>query len=384
MNHQSMTELHERAVVHGDATNLTELEARLHVQHSALPPWRYHAADRALARLRESGFDLDCVSDVEELCQAHDHIVTTLSPMPSDEGSSLKLLLGFPQLAPDLAERIRAGTASLSDALKALSYRPDFRDPARIAGAIGSFAEIVEKRDGRSLAQIPARLKQIDARLAGMTHADFDVVKGTFDSMTSRIRTAVRLVDMSAGRRLPKTQLLPKWQDLITKIEAEAKKRQEKGRDGLMGDRAKLGRLADRYRPMLMGEDAETENWFWGPRRGGSGRNRGLMTSRINEIIAKRSQELLGKRVTGYSRRHSVATMFTEEALEKIDQVAALLQQRDSRSRSYYNRRARKVLATANPLRFWQKSGNRFSRNCGSERYPSPQSLRPYGSPLID
>jgi hypothetical protein len=108
----------------------------------------------------------------------------------------------------------------------------------------------------------------------------------------------------------------------------------------------RMRRMMERYRPMLMGENAERQDWFFGPRRGGSGENRGLTTSRINEIIAKRSSELCTKRVTGHSRRHSVATMFTEEAPEHIGHVTTLLQQRNERSRSFYNRRATKVLAS--------------------------------------
>ena len=227
------------------ATSLTELEARLHVQRqrSALPAWRYHAAGRALARLREHGFDLDTVFDVEDLCQTHHHIVSKLSPMPRDECSSLEILLGLPALPHDLAARIRGGIATLSDALLAMESRPDFKDPARIAGAVRDFASVIERRDGTPLSQIPARLKQVETRFAGMTHADFGVAKGTFDPMKSRIRKAVMLVDMSAARRLPATQLLPNWQELIRKVTAEAKKRGEAGRGGIMGNWAKLGKL---------------------------------------------------------------------------------------------------------------------------------------------
>jgi hypothetical protein len=69
-----------------------------------------------------------------------------------------------------------------------------------------------------------------------------------------------------------------------------------------------MRRYRDRYREMIMGADAETQDWFWGPRRGGSGENRGLTTSAINRIVTTRSMELIKdedgkpKRVTGHSR----------------------------------------------------------------------------------
>jgi hypothetical protein len=109
---------------------------------------------------------------------------------------------------------------------------------------------------------------------------------------------------------------------------------------------APMRRFAEKYRPMLMGADAETQDWFWGPRRGGSGENRELTTAAINGIVARRSLELVKKRVTGHSRRHAIGTMFTEEAPESIRHVTPLLQQGDPRSREFYNRRAKKVTAT--------------------------------------
>ena len=103
----------------------------------------------------------------------------------------------------------------------------------------------------------------------------------------------------------------------------------------------------NKYRPMLMGDDAVHQDWFWGPRRGGSGHNRGLTPQAINRIISGRTANSKeGKRVTGYSRRHSVATMFAEEAPEHIDQVTPRLQQGHHSSKSFYTRRAKKVSAT--------------------------------------
>jgi hypothetical protein len=109
---------------------------------------------------------------------------------------------------------------------------------------------------------------------------------------------------------------------------------------------APMRRFVEKYRPMLMGADTDTQDWFWGPRRGGSGENRELTTAAINRIIARRSLELCEKRVTGHSRRHDVATMFTEEAPENVRHVTPLLQQSDPRSREFYSRRAKKVTAT--------------------------------------
>jgi adenosylmethionine-8-amino-7-oxononanoate aminotransferase len=46
------------------------------------------------------------------------------------------------------------------------------------------------------------------------------------------------------------------------------------------------------------------------------------------------TEDGIGKRVTGYSRRHSVATMIVEEAPEVIEHATALLQHRNPRSKS--------------------------------------------------
>jgi integrase len=109
---------------------------------------------------------------------------------------------------------------------------------------------------------------------------------------------------------------------------------------------ARMRVMWQKYRPMLMGADAASQDYFFGPRRGGSGRNRELTPSGINRIVTRRTAELLGKRVTGYSRRHSVATMITEEAPEQVEHVQLLLQQASPKSKSFYVRQAKKVLAT--------------------------------------
>ncbi|HET6157343.1 MAG TPA: hypothetical protein VFE34_03285 [Dongiaceae bacterium] len=112
-----------------------------------------------------------------------------------------------------------------------------------------------------------------------------------------------------------------------------------------------MRRFADRYRGMLMGADVDSQDWFWAPRRGGSGENRGLTPSAINRIVTKRSMELIKDedgnpiRMTGHPRRNAVATMFAEEAPEHVGNVSLLLQQADPRSRKIYSKKARKVMA---------------------------------------
>jgi integrase len=127
---------------------------------------------------------------------------------------------------------------------------------------------------------------------------------------------------------------------------------------------------------MIMGADAETQDWFWGPRRGGSGENRGLTTSAINRIVTTRSMELIKdedgkpKRVTGHSRRHAVATMWAEEAPEQVANVSLLLQQADPRSREIYSMKAKKVMAriAAECLAELRKAAKVSSRTSGGTR----------------
>jgi hypothetical protein len=112
-----------------------------------------------------------------------------------------------------------------------------------------------------------------------------------------------------------------------------------------------MRRFAQKYRRMLMGADAETQDWFWGPRRGGSGKNQSLTPGAINRIITKRSVELIkdesgnAVRITGNARRHAVATMFAEEEPTKVAAVSLLLQHSDPRSRDIYSRKAKKAKA---------------------------------------
>jgi hypothetical protein len=325
------------------AANLIELEARLHVQRSANASWRYHAAGRALSRLREHGLDLDRLVDVEELSQAHRQIVTHLHPVPMDECSSLERLLGFPPLAASLAGRIRSGTATLSDALQALHCRPDFKDRGRIAGAVKSFAKVLEIRDGTPIAAIPARLTQINARLVGMTHAEFGVRKASFDAMKSRIRKAVSLVDVSAGRRLAKTQLLVAWQDLVTKIEAEADKREDSSRGGLRGARAKLGKL------IAFCHDQRID------------------PAQVNDDIIRAMESALGDDGHSDAFELAQATVYAWERLQK--EVSGFPQQKLSRLYQVHSVRVGRRAFESLPCAFqaaWLDFEARFGTSCGS------------------
>jgi hypothetical protein len=226
-----------------DMANLVQLEARLHVHRSDQRDWRYHAAGRALSRLREAGVDIDLSLPISTLRDRHARIVTALNPVPRDEISCLSSLFDLPPVDVEVAERIRSGNGTLADAVAAVAARRDLSDPTRIIGAVKSLAMVISQRDGTPIHAVPARLKHIDGYLSTLTHVDFGVAKSSFDSKKARIRTAIRLVDMSVGRRLPTSQLLPAWQTLISVIEATALARGDKKRGGLMGDRAKLSRL---------------------------------------------------------------------------------------------------------------------------------------------
>jgi len=224
-------------------TSIVELEVRLHIHRDALPSWRFHAASRAVTRLQEAGLLINAIMSQEELVRSHAEIINRISPIPKDESSSLQLLFEIAPIEFALAARIREGSATLEDCITALAIRTDIEGSARIRGAVETFAEVIARRDGLALNQIPARLKRIDAELADMSHVHFGITAESFGSKKSRIRRAIRLVDMAASQRLARTQLLPAWQSLLGKVEAVADERQDAARDGLRGTWAKLGKL---------------------------------------------------------------------------------------------------------------------------------------------
>lgn len=221
---------------------ITALEAALVVHRDCLKEWQFHAAQRALARLRQAEYSANVALDARSIMERHAGLIADLDPVPDDEPGCLEAVLRFPRPALDVAQRIHARSASLADALAALATRADVAsERGRLKGAVLDLAHIIKRRTGADLDGIPARLCDMDVWLERLTHADFAVASTTYDSIKSRVRRVVGLVDRSGKRRLSRNLLSPEWCDLADRVKSAAKKAKPKSaRGGIKGAYAKL------------------------------------------------------------------------------------------------------------------------------------------------
>ena len=229
-------------VLAGQPASVLALETTLLVHRDCFKEREFHAAQRALARLRQAGQPADAMVDRQLILDRHAAIVQDLDPRPDGEAGALRKLLSFPVPAPDVAQRIHARSASLADAVAALALRDDLAaERGRLRGAVQAVARIINRRTGATLDAIPARLKDMEDCFERLTHADFGIVASSYDSLKSHVRRVVGLVDNSGKRRLATTLLSPAWRDLAERVKTAAKRaRNTSARGGIKGDYAKL------------------------------------------------------------------------------------------------------------------------------------------------
>jgi hypothetical protein len=217
------------------------LEAALIVHRDCLKDWQFHAAQRALGRLRQAGWPVNTAFGLKPILERHATLIAELDPIPSDEPGCLGIAMNLPQLAPDIAERIHARTASLADALAAVATRADLvSERGRLKGAVLEIAKAINRKTAAEVDGIPARLRDMEDWLSRFTHAHFGVAATTYNSIKSRVRRVVGLVDRSGRRRLSKNLLSPEWRAFADDVKSAAAKAKNSARGGINGDYAKL------------------------------------------------------------------------------------------------------------------------------------------------
>lgn len=230
---------------------LADIDVRVRVLRDALPHSGFHAACKALARIAQAaGAPLSAVTATDALARYE-----ALSDVPasavSDERLYLRRALALPALPADVSDRIRRGAPTLADAAVAIDAHAVAVDrvgktkeartwrgeAGRLKGALTRLAS----RLGRQPEHMLATIASVEAALAKLTHADFVYAdaSGSFVTFCSRIRRAVRLVDIRARRRLSASLLSGPWKAIVDAIDRSRKD------DSCRGHLAKLWPLIE-------------------------------------------------------------------------------------------------------------------------------------------
>ncbi len=199
--------------------SLADLDARIQVFSGELPRCGVFAARKALARVAaaEAGTlgELSAEGVTERHCALQDRVDARLF---RDERAYLTQALELPEIPSDLAQRIYRGEATLADAATVVSMQDQWgTERGRILGALNKFT--------RKLNATPETMRAteqfVNERLKILTANDFALADNSFSTFCSKIRRAVRLVDIHSRRRLSESLLTGSWKALLGFVSAE-------------------------------------------------------------------------------------------------------------------------------------------------------------------
>lgn len=204
-------------------TTLADLDMHLLAFPDALPPHGAHAARKALARLAHAAGRPATAVPQGDIVADHAALKADLGKCWYDEHAALKRLLDLPRLPADLIARIRTGTATMADAKELVAMQDWGEERARIRAAIDRLEAKLFERQAVALGGMVATEAVIEQILAGFTHLDFMLQPAAWATMKSRVRRAVRLVDVHARTRLSASLLSGGWAALVAAAKADGK-----------------------------------------------------------------------------------------------------------------------------------------------------------------
>lgn len=204
-------------------STLADLDMHLLAFPDALPPHGVHAARKALARLALAAGQPAAAVPVGDVVANHAALKDDLGKCWYDEHAALERLLELPRLPADLIARIRIGTATMADARQLVQMQDWGDERGRIGAAIDRLAAKLFERQAARLDGLRATEAVMEPILAGFTHLDFVLQPAAWATMKSRIRRAVRLVDVHARTRLSASLLSGGWAALVAAARADGK-----------------------------------------------------------------------------------------------------------------------------------------------------------------
>lgn len=196
-------------------TTLADIEIKILLLSDSLPRCGRFAARKALARIAqhlEQPLSAIAASDAETL---YEKLRDNVAPKSwTEEQRYLVNALSLPELPQGLADRVRRGAATLADACAAVELQVSWGgERSRIANSIQRFASLVQRRTGNADTFAIERI--VDPLLAEITHTDLGLSVSSLPAFRSRVRRAVRLVDIHARQQVSASLLGTDWQALI-------------------------------------------------------------------------------------------------------------------------------------------------------------------------
>jgi|GEM_PF-2191546 len=220
---------------------LADIETRIRVFRNALPPYGVFVACTALARIAQAAdAPLSAVPAIDVLTR-YEALRDVPASVVRDEHLYLRRALALPALSADVSARIRRGEPTFADAMVVIDmYAMALEQAGRSkeaetwrseAGRLKGALKKLASRLGKQPDHIVATMVNVDTELARLTSSDFAYKPetGSFVTFCSRIRRAVRLVDIQARRRLSTSHLTGPWKAIVDAVPGHEKHETARG-----------------------------------------------------------------------------------------------------------------------------------------------------------
>ena len=220
---------------------LADIETRIRVFQNALPHSGTFCACKALTRIAQAADAPHSAIPATDALERYEAIRDVPLRVFYNERLYLRRALSLPALPADVSARIRRGEPTFADALVVIDMyamaleqagkRKDANawrsEAGRLKGALKKLASRLDKQPD----QILATLANVDAELAKLTSSDFAYKQGSgsFVTFCSRIRRAVRLVDIRARRFLSTSRLTGPWKAIVDAVRGHKKHETSRG-----------------------------------------------------------------------------------------------------------------------------------------------------------
>jgi len=246
------------------STSLADIDVRIKIFSNSLPKSGVFAARKALARVAQAEHATLAAVPAAGVVDRFEGFRGEIGIHSFyDERNYLRRALELPEIPNEIAARIHRGEPTVADAVAMTLLQEGWGyERGRIISALKRFAGKLQSggasgsETAPALDAVPANLGSVDKALDRLTHAHFGFAENTFGAFKSRIRRAVRLVDIHARTRLSFSLLGGEWQTLLTSVGY----REKQGRKSKGGNVAKIWPLLGFcYRRNISPRDVDDE-----------------------------------------------------------------------------------------------------------------------------
>ena len=177
------------------------------------------AARRALVRIAQADNAAISVVTSDDILRHHEILRSKIDATKFNyEQANLRKAISLPIVPLEISARLNQGNPTFADAIVVVGLHDSWgSERGRVIGALEKFNEKLESELESTLA-----IERVEREFQNLTHMNFSISANSFATFRSRVRRAVRVVDIHARRPLKSFRLSGEWQTLVAAIGNES------------------------------------------------------------------------------------------------------------------------------------------------------------------